>query len=478
MLTRMRTCRKSGFAFVAALMVILVVAILVVAVLTMAMSAQFLSSSRHEYTQALYLAEAGINAMVSDWRVRGKDNPPPQPYIGELENRGAAGSYEVTWTPHPTRPDWLVLTSVGTVNTGLPGTIYNVTRSVQTVLDSDGDWAWNHVYYSDSDIEGMGEPEYAVINGNGDVEIDGEMGAPTDFTDHVNGPGGGDTLPSPIWDKWHEWVQKDMTCDPVTKELAPRDPDGDGTPDPRWVDQATLPAITDTTVYAKDMLNRHMFWYGSSTATPLAPTAHAGDGHAANDENFFMPDWYGIDNPFAYVCNSGNKRLTVIFGKSKDVEVYTGNYFIHGDVEIKNSAQIKGTIIATGNVSFYGVANASIEPEVANPEAPCDERVYYPTIIAGQDVLVRDQGVGQDDLRDRLRVSGIVWAGNSYVGQASNVEGCVVSPSVTLGGNFLSRYGIYNLEGCEYKPGELPPPWFREPDRGEMQPVPHRWREL
>ncbi|NIR01592.1 MAG: hypothetical protein GTN78_15565, partial [Gemmatimonadales bacterium] len=71
------------------------------------------------------------------------------------------------------------------------------------------DWAWNHVYYSDSDVEGMEPPEYATINGNGDVEIGGVVGAPTDFTDHPNGPGGGGKLPSPMWDKWHEWVQYD-----------------------------------------------------------------------------------------------------------------------------------------------------------------------------------------------------------------------------------------------------------------------------
>ena len=476
--------RQRGFAFVAALLVMLVIAILIMSILTMTVSARLLSSSRHEYTQAIYLAEAGINAVISDWRYLGPASPPPQPYEDDLANGGAAGSYRVTWGPYvdqngTPRPDWIVVTSTGTVNTGLVGTVFNLSRTVGVRLDTDGDWAWNHVYYSDTDLPEMSDPPYAdVKGGSGELEIDGVTGDPEDFLDHANGPGGGGMLPSPMWDKWHDWVQYDETCDPVTKELIPRDPDGDGVPNPRWVDQSTLPAYTDTTVYAAEVPDRHLFWYGSSTGAPLDPVAHAGDAHAGNDENFFMPDWYGFDNPHAYVCNSSSKRFTVIFGKSKDIEVYTGNYFVHGDVQIKNSAQIKGTIIATGNVTFYGVANASIEPEVANPEDPCDERVYYPTIIAGQDVLVRDQGVGQDDLRERLRVSGIIWAGNSYTGQASNVEGCVVSPSVTLGGNYLTRYGIYNLEGCEYMPGELPPPWFREPDRGELQPVVRTWREL
>jgi type II secretory pathway pseudopilin PulG len=477
MTTTRRRDRRAGFAFVAALLVILVVAILLMAILTMAMSAQLLASSRHEFTQALYLAEAGFNAMVSDWRVQGAANPPAQPYIGELANGSAPGSYHVTWAVDPLRDDWVTVTSTGTVNTGIPGTVYHVNRTVEVRLDTDGDWAWNHVYYSDSDVEGMDPPEYAVINGNGDVEVDGELGQPSDFTDHPNGPGGGMTLPSPMWDLWHDWVQYDMTCDPITKEQIPRDPDGDGTADPRWPDQATLPACTETTVYAADSPDRHMYWYGTSPSTALDYTGHAADGHAGYDENFFMPDWYGFDNPDAYVCSSSNKPFTVIFGKDNDLEAFTGNYFVHGDVQIKNSAQIKGTIIATGDITFYGVANASIEPEVVNPTDPCDERVYYPTLIAGRDVLVRDQGVGEDDLRERLRVSGIIWAGESYRGQASNVEGCVVSPSVTLGGNYLSRYGIYELDGCEYQPGELPPPWFREPDRGEMQPVPRTWRE-
>jgi len=484
MLIDKRKHSQSGFAFVAALMVILVIAILLVAILTMAMSAQLLSGSRHEYTQSLYLAEAGVNAMISDWRVQGVDNPPAQPYEGELANGGAAGSYHVTWAVDPDRDDWVTITSTGTVNTGLPGTVFNVNRTVETRLDTDGDWAWNHVYYSDSDLEGMAAPEYATINGNGDVEIpdaDPSIGAPADFVDHPNGPGGGGMLPSPMWDKWHEWVQYDKTCDPVTKELIPRDPDGDGVADPRWPDQSTLDAFTSPDkVYATpddevtgDVAERHMYWYGSTTSTPLDYTAHDADGHAVNDTNTFMPDWYGEYNPDAYVCNSSNKRFTVTFTDGD----FTGNFFVHGDIHVKSRAHIKGTLIATGNIYFYGVEDAEIRPEVANPDAPCDERIYYPALIAGGSVVVRDQGIGEiDDDRERLRVSGIIWAGESYTGQASNVEGCVVSPDVTLGGNFLTIYGI-DIDGCQYNPGESPPPWFREPDRGEMQPIPRTWRE-
>ncbi|NIR01591.1 MAG: hypothetical protein GTN78_15560, partial [Gemmatimonadales bacterium] len=118
MLIRTKRHRRGGFAFVAALMVILVIAILLVAILTMAMSAHLLAGSRHEYTQALYLAEAGVNAMISDWRLQGADNPPPQPYEGELANGGAAGAYRVTWAVDPNRDDWVTVTSIGTVNTG------------------------------------------------------------------------------------------------------------------------------------------------------------------------------------------------------------------------------------------------------------------------------------------------------------------------------------------------------------------------
>ncbi len=479
MLIRLERRPQRGFAFIAALMVILVIAILIMAILTMALSGRLLSGSRHEYTQAVYLGEAGVNAMIADWRAQGVDNPPAQPYEGVLENGGAAGGYHVTWTADPTRDDWIYVTSTGTANTAFPGTVYNVNRTVEVRLDTDGDWAWNHVYYSDSDQPGMEPPEYAVINGNGDVEIDGELGLPSDFTDHPNGPGGGAMLPSPMWDKWHDWVQHDLSCDPETEEQIPRDPDGDGTPDPRWPDQATFGAITSISFDAipddeasGETAERHMFWYGSSASAALDSTGHDADGHAVNDENFFMPDWYGEYNPDAYVCNSTNKRFTVTFADGE----FTGNYFVHGDIHVKRRAHVRGTLVATGNIYFYGVENASIQPEVANPEAPCDERVYYPALIAGGDVLVRDQGVGDDDSRERLRVSGIVWAGGSYTGQASNIEGCVVSPNVRLGGNFLTRYGIY-IDGCEYKPGETPPPWFREPDRGEMQPIPRTWRE-
>ena len=83
--------RERGFAFAAALMLMLVVAILVTAVLTMSMSARLLASSRHEYTQAIYLAEAGVNTVIADWRDRGAENPPAQPYQGVLATGGAAG---------------------------------------------------------------------------------------------------------------------------------------------------------------------------------------------------------------------------------------------------------------------------------------------------------------------------------------------------------------------------------------------------
>ncbi len=462
---------ERGFAFVAALMVMLVVAILVTAVLTMAVSARLLSSSRQEYIQALYLAEAGINSLISQWRYQGPENPPPQPYQGGLDNGPGEGSYSVTWTG-PDEAGIVALTGQGTVNPGLQGTVYHLTRTVQIELDTDGDWAWNHVYYSDTDLPGMQDPPYADVKGGaGEIEVGGEVGDPEDFLDHPNGPGGGETLPSPMWDLWHDWVRLDLTCDPITKEQMPRDPDGDGTPDPRWPDQATLPASTSESVYADP--GRHTYWFGDSASTPLDHASHGTSGHASNDENFFMPDWYGLDNPDAYVCNTSSKRFTVTFSDGD----YYGNYYVHGDIHVKSRAHVYGTIIATGNVTFYGVEDCSIVPEIANPDAPCDERVYYPAIIAGADVLVRDQGVGDDDLRERLRVSGVVWAGNSYTGQASNIEGCVVSPSVRLGGNYLTRYGIVDVDGCYYEPGESPPPWFREPDRGEMQPVPRSWRE-
>jgi hypothetical protein len=457
----------------------LVVAILVTAVLTMATSAQLLSGSRHEYTQALYLGEGGIDHLISTWRLQGADTPllsdwQTVGYYGEL----AGGSYHVMVEPHPTRSDLMLMTSEGTTNNGLPSTVYNLTRTVQVQLDTDGDWAWNHVYYSDVDSPEMDPPLYADINGNGDVEIDGVAGDPEDFLDSEHGPMGGGVLPSPMWDVWHDWVQLDLGADPDTMLPIPRDPDGDGLADPRWPDQATLPAVTQVSSDADP--DRHTYWYGSSSSTPLGHASHSSDSHAGYDENDFMPDWYGVDSPEAYICNTSNKRLTVTFGNNQAEEgVYVGNYLVHGDIEVKQHAVIQGTLIATGNITFYGVANVQITPEVMNPDAPCEERVYYPALIAGQDVLIRDQGKNNpgDPNPTRLRTSGVIWAGNSYTGSASDVEGCVVSPSVTLGGNFMVRYGFY-IDGCYYEPGAAPPPWFREPDRGAMQPLPRSWREV
>ena len=82
-----------------------------------------------------------------------------------------------------------------------------------------------------------------------------------------------------------------------------------------------------------------------------------------------------------------------------------------------------------------------------------------------------------DPEQARLRVSGIIWAGDTYTGSASDVEGCVVASNVVLSGNTFVRYGM-DIDGCEYEPGANPPPWFREPDRNAMQPVPRSWREL
>ncbi|MBE9566846.1 MAG: hypothetical protein IMF16_08850 [Proteobacteria bacterium] len=479
--------KKRGFAFVAALMVMLVMAILISAVLLMAITSRELTASRQEYTQAIYLSEAGVNAVISDWRHSGVANPPPQPYLGDLANGPGVGAYHVTWTT-PDPNGVITLTSQGTVNTSLEGSIYHLTRTVQVDLDTDGDWAWNHVYYSDTDLPEMADPPYAdVKGGTGEVEIDGEVGAPGDFLDHPNGPQGGAMLPSPMWDIWHAWVREDLSCDPETHQPIPRDIDNDGVADPRWVDQSTLDAFTDTSIDAipddpvtGEITPQHVYWYGSSTSTPLDPLAHAADDHAANDENYFMPDWYQEMNPDAYVCNSSNKRFTVTFGKNESTAgVYTGNFFVHGDIQIKQNARIRGTLIATGDITFFGVDNIQITPDAMNPDAPCEERVYYPALIAGADVLVRDQGntTPGDPDPSRLRVSGIIWAGNSYTGAASDVEGCVVAPNVRLGGNFLVRYAA-NIAGCDYIPGAQTPPWFREPDRGEMQPLPRSWREL
>jgi len=469
---QLRPPPQEGFAFVAALMVVLVVAILITGVLTIGVSAYQLSTSRQEYTQALYVAEGGINKLLSDWRGQGAADPPEQPFEGELANGSSEGRYSITWTGIDDKGQ-VTMTSVGTVNPGHQGTVYHLSRTVEAKLDTDGDWAWNHVYYSDTDVPDMSAPLYAIINGGGDLEIEGETGPPEDFVDTAHGPMGGDILPTPMWDLWHEWVRLDLAYDPVTKQQIPRpDRDGDGLPDARWPNQATAwQAYTTTAVDARS--DRHMYWYGSTAATPLASSSHAVDSHARLDQNYFMPDWFGFDNPDAYLCATRTKRFTVTFADGD----FVGNYFVHGDIVVKRHARVYGTLIATGDIRFQGVDNVQIVPEAADPEAPCEDRVYYPALIAGRDVLVRDQGTDPGNDQGSLRVSGVVWSGRSYTGQASDVDGCVVAPSVTLGGNFLVRYGM-EVDGCDYTPGDHPLPWFREPDRREMEPVARSWREL
>jgi len=128
---------ERGFAFIVALMVMLVIAILATAVLVMATSATQLSASRREYTEALYVAEAGVNALISQWRATG----PPQSAGSALQQRvtfangSLVGKYDAAWTAPDATTGIVTLTSAGTVNSNLPGTIYDLTRTVKVDLD-------------------------------------------------------------------------------------------------------------------------------------------------------------------------------------------------------------------------------------------------------------------------------------------------------------------------------------------------------
>src|SRR5574340_1775312 len=92
---RLSAAAQRGFAFIAALMIMFVLATLIVGVLAMAVSARNLATSRNEYAEALYVAEARVNKLISDWHQTG--TAPVQPYTGNIAHRGAKGTYSVTW---------------------------------------------------------------------------------------------------------------------------------------------------------------------------------------------------------------------------------------------------------------------------------------------------------------------------------------------------------------------------------------------
>ena len=428
--TRWMRGRSGGFAFVAVLMVMLVVVVLIAGVLAMAVSARNLSTSRHEYTQALYVAEAGVNKVISEWRMRGAGNPPVQPYTGTIGTAGATGSFRVTWAnwepvPGLIRQDVVVLTSQGTVNTGstsLAGTILDLTRIVQVNLDTNGDWAWNHVYTTDDPDPQYQAPPYADVNG-GSGYID-----PPNYLDE-NGPATSKRLPTPKWDEWEATA--------LSYDHLPYAGIVGGTADPA----------------------RHVYWSGQTTAS------HTGAGHA--HYNYFMPDPYypGLSYPSAYGCDD----FTVEFRKQDGTD-YSGVYFVHGNVIVKNGVTITGTLVATGDITFQG-QGISIIPLVTNAD-DCAARTVFPALIAGRDIEIRDQST--------FHTTGIIWAGHSFTAKAADQAGCVVSPHITLSGNFNVTYGFdtSNPSCPRYEPGSSPPPMFNEPGMDAMQPFPHTWREL
>jgi hypothetical protein len=207
---------------VAALMVLLVLAILVTGVLTMAVSSSQLASSRQEFTQALYVAEGGVNALLSQWRANGVSNPPAKPYAGQVTRAdgSSVGRYSVTWTD-PNANGIVTATSVGTVNSHLPGTIYDLTRTVQVDLDlgtgPSSERQQNPVFdaalFSNADLAMNGNlhitgstfsNENTSMNGNASVSGDvGSVGTiTTNGNAHIGGKqnSGATVIPMPIID--------------------------------------------------------------------------------------------------------------------------------------------------------------------------------------------------------------------------------------------------------------------------------------
>jgi type II secretory pathway pseudopilin PulG len=216
---------QQGFAFVAALMVMLVVSILIAGVLAMSASSQQLATSRQEFTQALYVAEGGVNALLSQWRANGVNNPPAQPYAGQvaLADASSVGQYSVTWTV-PNTNGIVTATSVGSVNSNLPGTIYNLTRTVKVDLDlgtgPSSERQQNPVFdsalFSNTDLSMNGNFDItgstfsnANTSMNGNASVSGDVGSVGTIKTNGNSKIGGKwnpgatAIPMPIIDTAH-----------------------------------------------------------------------------------------------------------------------------------------------------------------------------------------------------------------------------------------------------------------------------------
>lgn len=216
----------------------------------------------------------------------------------------------------------------------------------------------------------------------------------------------------------------------------------------------------------------HVYWFGANAGS------HTGAGHSHRNDYLADPYFPGLSYPDAYICQpAANKTFEVTIDISGGNAVQLdGLYFVNGDVLIKGGSNkmgtmdVSGTIVATGSIRTSGQAAVNITPLILNAD-DCAARTVYPAMVAGEDILVTDHAVFQ--------VHGIIWAGRSFDARASDA-GCIVSPSISLRGNFGVSYGFDTTNpGCpRYEPGASPPPMFNEPSRNEMQPVPHTWREL
>ena len=117
----------------------------------------------------------------------------------------------------------------------------------------------------------------------------------------------------------------------------------------------------------------------------------------------------------------------------------TGIHYVAGNVIVKNKTAIKGTLVATGNITFQG-RNTLTAQAVSG-----DSSTYYPAVIALGSIGGGDQN---------LHINGMVFADGSVDLNPCDVTGLIIAAGVTLRGSFLvthdAKYGV-------------PPPGFTWP---------------
>ena len=125
--------------------------------------------------------------------------------------------------------------------------------------------------------------------------------------------------------------------------------------------------------------------------------------------------------------------------KTFDNASLTGIHYVAGNVIVKNKTTLKGTLVATGNITFQG------QNIIAAQAIPGDPLTYHPAVIALGSIGGGDQN---------LRIKGMVFADGSVDLNPCDVTGLIIAAGVTLRGSFSvihdPKYGV-------------PPPGFTWP---------------